>query len=88
MKRDADKLDKMLTEEQRRQYEKEFKIDDDPRITKIGKFLRTTSLDELPQVWDIFVGRLSFVGPRPLMRDELESKYGAAAKNLRRLNRG
>ena len=82
MKRDADKLDKMLTEEQRRQYEKEFKIDDDPRITKIGKFLRTTSLDELPQVWDIFVGRLSFVGPRPLMRDELESKYGAAAKKF------
>ena len=56
MKRDADKLDETLTDEQRKQYEKEFKIDDDPRITKIGKFLRTTSLDELPQIWDIFIG--------------------------------
>ena len=82
MKRDADKLDETLTDEQRKQYEKEFKIDDDPRITKIGKFLRTTSLDELPQIWDIFIGKLSFVGPRPLMRDELESKYGAAAEKF------
>ena len=82
MKRDADKLDETLTDEQRKQYEKEFKIDDDPRITKIGRFLRTTSLDELPQIWDIFIGKLSFVGPRPLMRDELESKYGAAAEKF------
>jgi lipopolysaccharide/colanic/teichoic acid biosynthesis glycosyltransferase len=41
-----------------------FKLKDDPRITKFGKFLRKTSLDELPQIWDIFVGRLSIVGPR------------------------
>lgn len=82
MKRNADKIAVTLTDEQRKQYEKEYKIDDDPRITKVGKFLRATSLDELPQIWDIFIGKLSFVGPRPLMRDELNSKYGAAAEKF------
>lgn len=51
-----------------------FKLKDDPRITKFGKFLRKTSLDELPQIWDIFVGRLSIVGPRPPIPSEVE-KY-------------
>lgn len=82
MKRDADKIAVTLTDEQRRQYEKEYKIDNDPRITKVGKFLRATSLDELPQILDIFIGKLSFVGPRPLMRDELNGKYGAAAEKF------
>lgn len=50
-----------------------FKIKDDPRITKFGKFLRKTSLDELPQIWDIFIGRLSVVGPRsPIPEEVLE----------------
>jgi lipopolysaccharide/colanic/teichoic acid biosynthesis glycosyltransferase len=48
-----------------------FKMKNDPRITKFGKFLRKTSLDELPQIWDIFVGRISFVGPRsPIPSDD------------------
>ena len=49
-----------------------FKLKDDPRITKFGKFIRKTSLDELPQIWDIFLGRLSVVGPRSPL--ELEVK--------------
>ena len=47
-----------------------FKMKNDPRITKVGKFLRKTSIDELPQIWDIFVGRMSIVGPRsPLPKE-------------------
>lgn len=42
-----------------------FKIKNDPRITRVGKIIRKTSIDELPQLWDIFVGHMSFVGPRP-----------------------
>lgn len=76
MKPNADRLEETLTPEQLEQYKREFKIDNDPRITKIGNFMRKTSLDELPQVWDIFVGRISVVGPRPLMEEEVNEKYG------------
>lgn len=43
-----------------------FKIRDDPRVTKVGKFIRKTSIDELPQLYNVFLGHMSFVGPRPL----------------------
>lgn len=52
-----------------------FKIKDDPRITKIGKFIRKTSLDELPQIVNIMKGDLSIIGPRPVIEEELK-KYG------------
>ncbi|MCR5217221.1 undecaprenyl-phosphate galactose phosphotransferase WbaP [Treponema sp.] len=75
---DADeKLKKILAEDPVRaaEWEKDRKFTDDPRVTKFGKFLRKTSLDELPQLWNIFTGSMSFVGPRPVTESEL-SKYG------------
>ena len=54
-----------------------FKMKDDPRITKIGKFYRKFSLDELPQIWDIFLNRLSIVGPRSPLQNDVHLKLCA-----------
>lgn len=76
MKKNADRLEDMLTPKELEDYKKEFKVEKDPRVTKLGKFLRKTSLDELPNVFSILKGDISIVGPRPIMRIEAESKYG------------
>lgn len=75
---DADKkLEEILANnpEMRAEWEKDRKFTNDPRVTKFGKFLRKTSLDELPQLINILIGQMSFVGPRPVTEPELE-KYG------------
>ncbi|MDQ0571968.1 exopolysaccharide production protein ExoY [Variovorax paradoxus] len=60
----------------RQQWDDYQKLENDPRITRFGKFIRKTSLDELPQFWNVLVGDMSLVGPRPCMLDQ-KGLYGA-----------
>ena len=68
----ADGMIQNFTPEQKAEWEANFKLDHDPRITKVGAFLRHSSMDELPQLVNILKGELSLVGPRPVVREELE----------------
>lgn len=74
MVKDEESMKRYFTDEQIEEWKENFKIEDDPRITKVGKFLRKTSLDEVPQVINILKGELSIIGPRPVIGEELE-KY-------------
>lgn len=74
-------LEEILTPEQLEEWKRDFKITNDPRVTKVGKILRKTSLDELPQLWNIFIGQMSVVGWRPILNEELE-RYTKEEKEL------
>ena len=71
----AENMIKDFTPEQKKEWETNFKLEHDPRVTRIGHFLRKTSIDELPQLYNILAGQLSVVGPRPVTEEEIE-KYG------------
>lgn len=60
----------------RAEWERDQKLRDDPRVTRIGRFLRETSLDELPQIWNVLKGEMSLVGPRPIVEAEIP-RYGS-----------
>lgn len=87
---DADeRLAKLLASnpELKKEWERDFKLQNDPRITPIGDFLRKTSLDELPQFWNVLTGEMSIIGPRPIVEDEV-AYYGDTYEIRKRVKPG
>lgn len=69
------------------EWARDHKLRDDPRVTRLGHWLRLTSFDELPQLWNVLVGEMSLVGPRPVTLPEL-ARYGASARHYLKVRPG
>lgn len=74
-------LKDQLGEELYKEFLKNYKLDNDPRITPFGKFLRKFSIDETPQIYNILFGQMSFIGPRPIKEDEY-NRYWKNSKEI------
>ena len=85
-----ERLEKLLESDPkiREEWETNYKLKNDPRVTKIGKFIRESSLDELPQIFNVLKGEMSLVGPRPVVEEELKKYYKDSAEYYKMVKPG